>query len=394
MKWIEKLPRWTWWGLVLPLLALNAWVALLFYQYFEGLIKISVAAALLAFILGYPVGLIQRLRLSRTQSIFGVLILVVAAIAILGVTIIPILLEQTNELITKLPSWLDSGFTQLDALQVWVAQRNFPFDLGKLADQFEPRLTGKVQEFSGAVLGLLPDAISSLLDFALTLVLTFYLLLHGERLWDGVFQWLPERINGKIRPLLSENFHNYFAGQLTLGLLMGTTMTIAFVMIQVPFGLLFGIGVGLLAVFPFGTATGLIIVSFLTALKSIWLGVRVLAVGAVIAQVVDSAIAPLLIGGFTGLNPVWILISLLVGAKMAGVLGLVIAVPIASSFKALLAMIRAGELGSDDPDAGLVEGAGGDGLGGDLDGDLDGDLGDELSERSQAEVTAFSGAPK
>lgn len=355
MKWIEKIPRWMWWGLALPLLALNAWVALLFYQYFEGLIKISVAAALLTFILGYPVGLIQRLNLSRTKSIFVVLILALAALAVLGVTVIPILLEQLNELVAKLPSWVDSGSTQLDALQVWVSERNFPFDLVKLGDQLELRLTSKVQEISGAVLGLLPDAISSILDFVLTLVLTFYLVLHGERLWDGIFQWLPERFNGKIRPLLSENFHNYFAGQLTLGLLMGTTMTIAFLIIQVPFGLLFGIGVGLLAVFPFGTATGLIIVSVLTALKSIWLGVRVLAVGAVIAQVVDSAIAPLLIGGFTGLNPVWILISLLVGAKMAGVLGLVIPVPIASSIKALLGMLRSGDLGDDGDDAGVVE---------------------------------------
>ena len=347
MKWIEQLPRWMWWGLVLPLLALNAWVALLFYQYFEGLIKISVAATLLTFILGYPVGLIQRLNLSRTKSIFLVLVLGIAGLAVLGVTVIPILLDQLNELVTKLPSWVDSGSTQLDALQVWVSQRNFPFDLARLGDQLEVRLTSKVQEISGAVLGLLPDAISSILDFVLTIVLTFYLLLHGDRLWNGIFQWLPDRFNGKIRPLLSQNFHNYFAGQLTLGLLMGTTMTIAFLIIQVPFGLLFGIGVGLLAIFPFGTATGLIIVSVLTALKSIWLGVRVLAVGAVIAQVVDSAIAPLLIGGFTGLNPVWILISLLVGAKMAGVLGLVIAVPIASSIKAVLAMIQDGGFNDD-----------------------------------------------
>jgi len=347
MKWIEQLPRWMWWGLVAPLLALNAWVALLFYQYFEGLIKISVAATLLTFILGYPVGLIQRLKLSRTQSIFGVLVLGLGALAVLGVTVIPLLIEQTNELVNKLPSWLESGSTQLDALQAWVAQRNFPFDIAQLGDEVSLRLTGKVQEVSGAVLGLLPDAISSILDFVLTIVLTFYLLLHGDRLWDGIFQWLPDRFNGKIRPLLSENFHNYFAGQLTLGLLMGTTMTIAFLIIQVPFGLLFGIGVGLLAIFPFGTATGLIIVSVLTALKSIWLGVRVLAVGAVIAQIVDSAIAPLLIGGFTGLNPVWILISLLVGAKMAGVLGLVIAVPVASSIKAILAMFQSGDLDDD-----------------------------------------------
>ncbi len=353
MKWIDQLPRWFSWGLVLPLLALNGWVALLFYQYFEGLIKISVAATLLTFILSYPVGALQRLKLGRGRSVLLVLVVALAGLGVLGVTLIPILLNQLNDLAMRLPSWLDSGAAQLDALQVWVAQRNLPVDLIKLGDQLEARLSGLLQNASGIVFGVLPDAIGSVLDFLLTIVLTIYLLLHGDRFWNGLFQWLPDRFNGQIRPLLSQNFQNYFAGQLSLAAVMGVAMTIAFLIIQVPFGLLFGIGVGVLAVFPFGTATGVAIVSLLTALKSIWLGVRVLAVALVIAQVVENAIAPLLIGGFTGLNPVWILLSLLVGAKLGGILGLVIAVPIASSIKEVFTILRESGLtdNSSDPKA-------------------------------------------
>lgn len=256
MKWIEKLPRWFSGGLLLPLLALNAWVALLFYQYFEGLIKISMAAALLSFVLDYPVSALQRLKLPRSSAVIGVLVAAIATIAILGVTIIPILIEQVNELATRLPSWFDSGLQQLDVLQAWVVQRNLPLDLAKFGDQIEARLSSLVQNGSAILLGLLPDAIGGVLDFVLTVVLTIYLLLHGDRLWNGIFQWLPDRINSRIRPLLAENFQDYFAGQLTLAAVMGVAMTIAFVLIQVPFGLLFGIGVGILAVFPFGTATG------------------------------------------------------------------------------------------------------------------------------------------
>jgi predicted PurR-regulated permease PerM len=73
----------------------------------------------------------------------------------------------------------------------------------------------------------------------------------------------------------------------------------------------------------------------LTALKSIWLGVRILAIAVLIQQVIEQIVAPQLIGKFTGLNPVWILISLLLGAKLGGLLGLVVAVPIASFIKSL-----------------------------------------------------------
>lgn len=55
-----------------------------------------------------------------------------------------------------------------------------------------------------------------------------------------------------------------------------------------------------------------------------------------IDQVVKQVIAPSLIGNFIGLNPMWTLVSLLIGAKVLGFLGLVLAVPIASAIKILL----------------------------------------------------------
>ena len=71
----------------------------------------------------------------------------------------------------------------------------------------------------------------------------------------------------------------------------------------------------------------------LTALKSVWLGGEVLIVATIIDQGIDNAIAPRIFGGLIGLNPVWIIISLLLGAKLGGVLGLVIAVPLAGAIK-------------------------------------------------------------
>lgn len=138
-----------------------------------------------------------------------------------------------------------------------------------------------------------------------------------------------------IKPAISRSFGSYFASQATLASMMGTAMTIAFLLIQVPFGFLFGLAVGLLALVPFGAAAGIIIVSSLTAIKSIWLGVRVLILATIIDQIIENAIAPQLIGSFIGLNPVWILISLLLGAKVGGILGLVMAVPIAGSIKTI-----------------------------------------------------------
>ena len=335
MDWLNRLPRWVVWGLALPLLALNGWVALQIFAFFRSQLTIFLTATLLSFVLNYPVQLLSRFRLKRSIAILLVLLGTVSVVGVLGFLLAPPLIEQVNELAGRLPSWIDSGTSQLTAFQSWAESSSLPVDLTRLSAQLQTKLTTQLQSFSGSIFALLPDAIGGVVDIGLTVILTFYLLLHGKRLWDGIFEWLPQEWSEHARPLIRQNFQNYFLGQITVALLMGTAMTIAFVVIQVPFGLLFGIAVGVMAIFPFGPALSITIISFLTALKSIWLGVRVVTVAAIIDQVVENAIAPQLIGGFVGLNPVWILMSLLIGTKIAGVLGLIVAVPVASSIKSI-----------------------------------------------------------
>ena len=118
--------------------------------------------------------------------------------------------------------------------------------------------------------------------------------------------------------------------------MISVSMTIAFLIMQVPYGLLFGLTVGILGMVPYGAAVATVAVSILAAFISIWLGLRVLVVAVVIEQVVESAIAPKLVGGFIGLNPVWILVSLLIGTRLGGFLGLIVAVPVASAIKTLI----------------------------------------------------------
>ncbi len=339
MRFFTSLPRWSVWGLALPLLVLNGWVFLLLLNYFQGVITIFVTAILFAFVLNYPVRLLQRLKIARTRAVLLVLLLAIAILAILGVTVVPVLISQVNELTNRLPTWIDLGSEQLQLFQSWAATSHLSINVSQLITQLEERLSSQLQALSGTALNFLLDAIGSFFNLLLTIVLTFYLLLHGEKLWNGIFQWFPSQVGFQIRQALRQNFQNYFIGQATLALLIGIAMTIAFVIIQVPFGLLFGLGVGLLALFPFGAAFGITVVSLLTALKSFWLGLRVLIVATIIEQASENGIAPQLMGGFTGLNPVWILLSLLVGVKVGGLLGLVLAVPFASSVKSIADML-------------------------------------------------------
>ncbi|WP_347239919.1 AI-2E family transporter [Oscillatoria sp. FACHB-1406] len=323
-------------GLFLPLLALNGWILLLILQYFQSLINVVVAATLLSFILDYPVKLLERYRLKRPIAILLVLLGLIIVLAILGVTLVPIAIDQGNTFLERLPSWLESARLQLQGFEKWAAQYRLISNVGSLTAQSLERLSSQLQDVSGHLLGGLVSAIGRVLDLVLTLVLTFYMLLHGAELWDGLFSIFPAKFRDRVRESLGQNFHNYYVGQATLAAIIGVSITLTLLLLQVPFGLLFGIIEGIFALIPFGGVSGILLISILVGLNSIWLGGKVFIIALAVEQAIENAIAPRLLGGFIGLNPVWILISLLIAAKIAGFLGLVIAVPIAGFIKSMV----------------------------------------------------------
>jgi predicted PurR-regulated permease PerM len=344
MQSVNKLPRWLSIGLAFPIAILNGWLLLQVVQYFQPLVSIFAAAILLAFVLNYPIQFLRGQGVQRNLAIGGVLLLAVVILVALGIILVPLIIQQLNELANILPSWIDSGTQQLQAFQDWALnQQQLPINLSGLFTQVLERLSNQLQSFTGRILGFAVDTIGIVVNVLLAVVLTVYLVLNGERLWDGIYQWFPSHIGTKVRELLREDFHNYFIGQATLGAVLGVAIILAFLALQVPLALLFGIAIGLFSLFPFGTGIGIAIVTLLVALQNFWLGVEVLGIAVAIDQVNSNFIAPRILGNLTGLNPVWVVISLLLGARLGGVLGLLIAIPIASFIKDIADSWRAGE---------------------------------------------------
>jgi predicted PurR-regulated permease PerM len=333
MRPFTKLPQWWTYGLLFPLAILNCWLALLVFEYFRALITVLVIATVLSFLLDYPVRFLRKYGMKRDRAVLSVLFVTLFVLVVLGVTLAPILLNQLTEFATRLPTWIVSGTEQIETFNKWAENRNLRIDVSGLTTQLSDRLSAQLQSLTGEILKFGLGAADSILNFLLTIVLTFYLLLHGDQVWEGLFKWFPPKLSVPLRKLLPQSFHNYFVGQAILASLMGVSMTVAFLVLRVPFGLLFGLGVGVMTLIPFGAPFSIWIVSLLIILNNFWLGVTVLAVATVIDQVIENAVAPRLIGSFIGLNPVWILVALLVGIKVGGVAGLLVAVPMAGFIK-------------------------------------------------------------
>jgi predicted PurR-regulated permease PerM len=103
---------------------------------------------------------------------------------------------------------------------------------------------------------------------------------------------------------------------------------------------LFGLTIGIMALVPFGGSVGIALTTSLVALQDFSMGVKVVIAAVIVQQILENLIAPRILGSFTGLNPVWVLISVLTGARVGGLLGVIVAVPSAVIIKTALTALR------------------------------------------------------
>jgi predicted PurR-regulated permease PerM len=331
-------------GLSAPILVLNFWALSTFAKFFGALLGVVVVASLLAFLLNYPVSWCVRHGLKRDPASIIIFLLTLSVLLGLGITLFPLAYDQALQLIARLPEWIESGRQQLLVLSQEAEDRGIPLNLDVITAQAIDRLQGQIQSLTKGIVNLALGTVSGVLDtliaILVTVILTFYLLQHGDELWQSLIEWLPESKQEPVSQTLKLSFQNYFIGQLILGICMASALIPTFLFLKVPFGLLFGLTIGTMALVPFGGTVGIISVTFLVALQNIWLGLKVLIAAAIVQQILENLVAPRVLGSFTGLNPVWVFISVLIGAKTAGLIGVVIAVPTAVVIKTSLISVK------------------------------------------------------
>jgi predicted PurR-regulated permease PerM len=350
---ISKLPRVYSWGLIFPIIFLNGWLLLVLAQELQPLLSILISATLIAFLLDYPIRFLMQRGVSRSIAVGVVLLLFLLILVVLGIFLFPLILRQANELLTKLPEWIKSGQQQLVSLENWAIAQQLPIDITSTINQLVARLTSGLRYLTSQAFNIVFGAIGSVVNIFLTLVFTIFLVIRGESLWAGILGWFPSQWNLQIRQSLPLNFERYIAGQVTMATIVSLVQTTALVILRIPLPQLFGIGIGVATLIPFGGTVTILAVSLLLALQNFWLGFKVLIVAVIINQIIENILAPRIVGELTGLNPIWMLISLDLGLKLGGALGLVIAVPIASFIKATFDTIRASR---SDPQLILVSG--------------------------------------
>lgn len=336
MPAFNQLPRWLVWEIAIPLTILNAWLLYKVFLVFQTPFTILITATLLAFLLNYPIEQLEKRGLTRGVSIGLILMGAIALVSSLGLMLVPVLLAQLGDLANRLPGWLESGSEQFQTLDTWLAAKKIPLDVTALVGRLAQILPDELVQLPDQTLEILLGIADRLVEVIVTGVLALYLLLHGDAFWQGLLGWLPKDISSSVQLAFQEQFRNYFVGQATISLIMALVLTGLFFLFKIPYWLVFGIGIGLLVLIPFGDIVGIVVAAIVVSFSSIVQGAEVIAIAFLADQTIDQLLAPKILGNLVGLNPIWILIALLLGVQIGGVLGLILAVPLAGSLNRIL----------------------------------------------------------
>ncbi|MGN0388863.1 MAG: sporulation integral membrane protein YtvI [Suilimivivens sp.] len=284
----------------------------------------------------------KRLKIRRKAGTAFVIISVIALVILAGYLIGAQLVEQIAEFIGDVPKLWEAAqedFAQIGE-KLSVALKYLPAELQLTINS----ITGNVQEYFGGIMesiseptitalgnfvGSLPNIVISVI---MSLLFAYFYVADKGYLSGLLEKAIPDSVLARLQMIkrgLTKAVGGYFKAQLKIEVWMYLLLGIGFSILKVKYAFLIAIGVAILDLLPFfGTGTVLIpwaIIKFLSADYKMVIGLLIIwGVG----QLARQLIQPKIVGDSVGLAPIPTIILLFVGYRVAGVIGMIIAVPI------------------------------------------------------------------
>lgn len=296
----------------------------LWFLYFihEIILQLFVAMLLMT-ILEPLVTLLTRIRIPRAVS---VLITYILVIGILGGTIAliaPTLAQQTTNFVYALPLYLS---------KIGVGS--------SIGSDLVSGLLAQLGGVPGQIINFTFSVFSNFLSVITVLIFAFYMLLTRNKLQDqlGFLFGEDKRLRiGNLIDTLEKKLGKWARGQLILMLAIGLGTYVGLLIIGIPFAIPLAILAGIFEIIPFlGPIISAIPAILIGFGISPLIGLAVLAMAFLVHQLEGYVLVPKIMEKSTGVSPLIILVAITIGAKLAGIMGVIISVPFVITLRVFL----------------------------------------------------------
>jgi predicted PurR-regulated permease PerM len=337
-------PRWI--QLVaLPLLVLAVWMVAVAAG---PVLLIFAVAGVLALILNPVVRSIQRAGVPRGLAVGLVYVGFWGIVATGAILLANPIGDQIEDFRRNVPSYIDSVDEGLRDLQGWLDDRGIDLQLtsaeGGALSQLEEDLLARSEDVAAFTRDLVEFLIRGIFALVLVIVISVYMLLYARTIGDLARRVMPASRSPEddFPTRVERSVARYVGGQLAFSAIMGTSAAIALWIFGTvgifeegrTFAGFFGLFYGLMELIPYvgpvlGAAPPVLIALFEDPLTAIWLVLLFVA----LQQLEGHVVAPLVFGRALRINPLLVIFALLLGAHLHGVIGALVALPVAAMLR-------------------------------------------------------------
>lgn len=288
-------------------------------------------------------------ELKRPVSMLLSLLTFVLAVIMILVLVLPQLSTAISRFIEVIPSvstWLQKAIEEYDAyfpqLQTLMSQLNINW--GSLIQQSMTVLNSLSSNFLNITFTTITGVASNTINSILSLMVALYilgskerLLLQGKRLIMAYLKPSQAQTLLDIIRLMNESFTNFFVGMTLEGIILGSLVTVAASIFNLPYAGMLGVIAGVMALIPIiggyiSAAVGTLMLLAVSPSQALFYLVMVI----IIMQLEGNLIYPRVVGGSIGLPGLWVLVAFTVGGGLMGISGMILGIPLAATLYKLL----------------------------------------------------------
>ncbi|MFF2480483.1 AI-2E family transporter [Paenibacillus sp. NPDC058071] len=328
--------------IVLYLLLLVKPIIAHLYFFLKAVLAPFLIAMIISYVLNPIVTMLHARRVPRTMAVLLIYIVFCAALAVILVNVIPMFAEQLQELNHHVPD------LTMRAQSLVTDLNNTSFLPESLRDGINKSLVHMEKKISEAIIHFVNNIGSVINAVFITFIipfLAFYILKDFDLFERTVITYVPKSHRKHTVRLLKDidaALGSYIRGQFLVCLIVGILAYIGYMIIGVPYPLLLASVVSITNIIPylgpfFGAAPAVLVASTI----SVKMVVLVIVVNTVCQILESNVVSPQVVGRTLHMHPLSIIFALLVGGEVAGIVGMILAVPIFAALKVIVQHIFA-----------------------------------------------------
>jgi predicted PurR-regulated permease PerM len=325
-------PRRVPWRTIMAAIAavLATLVAVLIVREVARILIWIVIAAFFAVVLSPPVDFLERrLRFPRSLATLVVFLVGLAVLAALLYTFIRPIVEQTQHFVDNFPRYVQDAKAGRGPLGGVVRR----YDLDRRLEERQDDVKRNLNELGTQTVGILTRVGNAVAATLTIIVLTILMLMSGPRMLQGGLNILSPPRREHVRHVAADcakAVTGYVAGNLLISVVAGSATFVFLWIAGVPFRTVLALWVAFADLIPLvGATLGAIPAVLVAFLNSTWLGVATLIFFVVYQQFENHVLQVTIMSRTVDLNPLVVLVSVLIGVELSGILGALLAIPVA-----------------------------------------------------------------